>query len=170
MTETTATSHIPSSRTGRAMIAAIRITLGAMFVAIVGDNLNKSLYSADGAAGLLRFYQRTGSAPGVWKDLMGFVANNTAVFGPLQLALELTLGILLLAGFATRPVGLIAAGHLTILWISEIGVPNEWVWSLVFPILAAVTVAVLSAGRVYGLDAVLLKRAPLSRLPRWAVG
>ena len=80
------------------------------------------------------------------------------------------LGVFLTLGLLTRLVGLAAGLFLSALWISEIGVPNEWIWSLVFPALAAFAVAFLSAGRSYGVDAALLDRAPLNRLPRWARG
>ena len=40
---------------------------------------------------------------------------------------------------------------------------TEWVWSIVFPALAAFAVALCAAGRTFGLDGVLG-----GRLPRWA--
>jgi hypothetical protein len=38
------------------------------------------------------------------------------------------------------------------LWSSEIGVPGEWIWALVFPALVAFAVAVLPEAQRFGLD------------------
>ena len=38
------------------------------------------------------------------------------------------------------------------------------------PALVAFLLAIVSAGRIRGLDALLLDRGPLDRLPRWAKG
>jgi hypothetical protein len=54
--------------------------------------------------------------------------------------------------------------------LSEIGVPNEWIWSLVFPALAAFAVAWLPAAQAFSLDERLRDRPPFDRLPRWATG
>lgn len=154
----------------RIILATVRVTLGVLFLSVWVQNVRKGLYSADGFAGLTRHYRDTGSAPGIWKDVMGWVADHANVIGPFQMVGEFALGALLLAGVATRLMGFAAAGFLSLLWLSEVGVPNEWIWSLVFPVLAALSVAILSGGRAYGLDTVLLDRAPLRRLPRWARG
>ena len=154
----------------RIILATVRVTLGVLFLSVWVQNVRKGLYSADGFAGLTRHYRDTGSAPGIWKDVMGWIANHANVIGPFQMVGELAMGALLLVGVATRLVGLAAAGFLSLLWLSEVGVPNEWIWSLVFPVLAALSVAILSGGRAYGLDMVLLERSPLRRLPRWARG
>lgn len=152
------------------VLLAFRLALGVLFLSVWGSNLDKGLYDPGPYANLIGVYADEGDAPGFWKDFMGFVADNAGVASKLQLVTELALGVLLTLGLATRPAGTVAGLFLTALWISEIGVPNEWVWSLVFPALAAFAVALLSAGRVYGLDAVLLERAPFNRLPRWATG
>ena len=39
------------------------------------------------------------------------------------------------------------------LWISELGVPGEWAWSLVFPAVVALAVAVVPEARRWSLDA-----------------
>ncbi|MGH3019786.1 MAG: TQO small subunit DoxD [Gaiellaceae bacterium] len=147
-----------------------RLALGIMFLSVWGSNLDKSLYDPGPYANLIGVYVDEGDAPDFWKEFMGFVADHAGVASKLQLLTELALGVLLTLGLATRAAGTVAGFFLTALWVSEVGVPNEWVWSLVFPALAAFAVALLSAGRAYGLDGVLLERAPLNRLPRWATG
>jgi uncharacterized membrane protein YphA (DoxX/SURF4 family) len=160
----------PRSGSNELVLFAFRIALGALFLSVWASNLNKGLYSPGGYAGLIRFYADSGDAPGLWKDVMRFVADHAVVFSKLQLVTELTLGIALVLGVATRLVGIAAGLFLSALWLSEIGVPNEWIWSLVFPALAAFAVSLLSAGRVLGMDALLLDRPPLDRLPSWVTG
>jgi uncharacterized membrane protein YphA (DoxX/SURF4 family) len=152
------------------VLVVFRLALGALFLSVWGSNLDKGLYDPVPYANLIGVYVDEGDAPGFWKELMRFVADNAGVASKVQLVTELALGVLLLLGLATRPAGIVAGLFLTALWISEIGAPDEWIWSLVFPALAAFAVALLPAGRSYGLDGVLLERAPFNRLPPWATG
>ncbi len=149
---------------------ALRVTLAVLFLSVWASNLHKDLYSTDGYRNLIRTYVNTGSAPEPWKAVMRATADAAVVTSKAQLVTELAFGLLLLAGVATRPVAFAAALFLSSLWLSEIGVPHEWIWSLVFPTLTAFAVSVLSAGRSLGLDHMLLDRAPLNRLPAWARG
>jgi uncharacterized membrane protein YphA (DoxX/SURF4 family) len=152
------------------VLVGFRLALGILFLSVWGSNLDKGLYDPVPYANLIGVYVDEGDAPGFWKELMRLVADNSAVAAPLQLVGELALGVLLVLGLATRVAGVAAGLFLSALWVSELGVPDEWAWSLVFPALAAFAVALLSAGRFYGLDGVLLTRAPFNRLPRWATG
>ena len=161
---------IASRSGGEIAIAGLRIMLGLLFLSVWGSNLNKGLFDRGPYAALIHSYVDTGKAPGLWKDVMGFVADHAALTSKLQLVTELALGILLVLGLATRPVAAGAGVYLSSLWLSEIGVPHEWIWSLVFPALVAFYLAVVSAGRVLGLDSLALDRSPLSRLPRWSTG
>ena len=136
---------------GDRAILCLRLTLGLLFLSVWGSNLNKGLYDPGPYAALIDRYADTGDAPGLWKDVMRFVADNAAVASKLQLVTELAFGVLLVLGLATRIVAFSAGIFLSTLWLSEINVPNEWIWSLVFP-------------------ALLLDRGPLDRLPRWAKG
>lgn len=152
------------------VLLVLRVTLGILFLSVWASNLNKGLYGSGPYAALIRFYADTGDAPGIWKDVMRLVADGAPFFSKAQLVTELVFGVTLVLGVATRLVGVAAGLYLSSLWLSEIGVPNEWIWSLVFPALAAFVVSLLSAGRVLGLDARLLERAPLDRLPRLVRG
>ena len=151
-------------------MAGLRIMLGMLFLTVWGSNVDKGLYGADQYAALIRSYVDDGDAPGVWKDVMGAIADGAAVFSKLQLVTELALGVLLTLGLFTRVAAVVAWAFLTSLWISEIGVPNEWTWSLVFPALAAFAVAWLPEARAYSLDERVLGRPPLDRLPAWVRG
>lgn len=158
-------SAAPRSRSADIVFAAFRVTLGVLFLSVWASNLDKGLYGAGEYAALIHDYAADGDARGVWKDVMGFVADNASFFAKLQLVSELTLGVLLTLGLFTRFAGLAAGLFLTALWISEMGVPHEWIWSLVFPAMAAFAVAWLPAARSYSLDERLS-----GRLPRWASG
>ena len=146
-------------------MAGLRITLGALFLTVWASNVDKGLYGADEYEALIRSYIDEGDAPALWKDLMGVFADRASVFSKLQLVMELALGVLLTIGLLTRIAAVVAWAFLASLWISELGVPNEWTWSLVFPAMAAFAVAWLPESRAYGLDNLLLGRPPLNRLP-----
>jgi uncharacterized membrane protein YphA (DoxX/SURF4 family) len=155
----------PRSRSTDTVMAAFRVLLGVLFLSVWASNLDKGLYGASEYAALINGYADDGDAPGFWKEIMRFVADNASFFAKLQLASELAFGVLLTAGLFTRIVGVAAGLFLTALLISEIGVPNEWIWSLVFPAAAAFAVAWLPAARAFSLDERLY-----TRLPRWATG
>jgi thiosulfate dehydrogenase [quinone] large subunit len=163
-------SAAPRSGSTELAAVALRVTLAVLFLSVWGSNLHKGLYSTHGYQALIRSYVETGNAPGAWKSVMRAVADAGAVTSKAQLATELAFGLLLLAGIATRLVAFGAALFLAALWLSEIGVPHEWIWSLAFPTLAALLVSLFSAGRTLGLDRWLLERDPLQRLPPWARG
>jgi len=158
-------SAAPRSRSVEIVMAGFRVLLGVLFLTVWGSNLDKGLYGADQYAALINGYADDGDAPGVWKDLMRFVADNASVFSKLQFVTELTFGVLLTFGLATRIVAFAAGLFLTTLWISEIGVPNEWIWSLIFPAALAFAVAWVPQARAFSLDERLR-----DRLPRWATG
>jgi uncharacterized membrane protein YphA (DoxX/SURF4 family) len=87
-------------------------------------------------------------------------ANHAAMAAPLQGLTEISLGVLLVLGLLTRPVGLVAFGLLGSLWISEWG--TSWIWELLVPTLASLALAIGRAGRAWGLDALLARRWPSS--------
>jgi uncharacterized membrane protein YphA (DoxX/SURF4 family) len=162
----------PAPRSGSVelVLVGFRLALAALFLSVWASNLDKGLYNPDPYAALINFYADEGDAPGFWKEFMRFVADNAYVASKLQLVTELVFGIFLALGLATRLTGIAAGLFLTSLWISEINVPNEWIWSLVFPAMAAFAVALLPGAQTFGLDATLLRRAPFHRLPRWVTG
>ena len=141
------------SRGAEMAFAGLRILLGLLFLTVWASNLHRGRYGPDGYEELIRRYVAEGNAPGVWKDVMRFAADHAAVFARAQLVGELALGLLLVGGALLRLAGLGAWVFLTALWISELGVPGEWVWSLVFPAVIAFLVALLPESRFLSLDA-----------------
>lgn len=147
----------PYARIGLAMV---RLTIGAMFVWVFFENLGKGLYTPAGYAGLINYYIQHDHAPPLWKGVMALAASHAAMAAPLQGLTEISLGVLLVLGLLTRPVGLVAFGLLGSLWISEWG--TSWIWELLVPTLASLALSVGSAGRTWGLDALLARRRPSS--------
>jgi uncharacterized membrane protein YphA (DoxX/SURF4 family) len=119
--------------------AVLRLMLGALFVSTFFENLEKNLYTVPGYSGLIDDYAARNNAPGLWSDhFMKFISDHASFFAPVQAVFELSLGILLVLGIATGIVAMVTAGHLTALWISELGI--FWVWELLSLIVVAVVV------------------------------
>jgi len=157
---TPGTVEQPSAANG---LALVRVTIGAMFVWVFFENLGKTLYTPAGYSGLIHYYIKAGHSPAVWKAFMGFAASHAAIAAPMQGALEISLGILLLIGLLTRPAAFIAFLYLGSLWVSEWG--TAWIWELLVSVLASLGVAIGCAGRKWGVDAWLAQRWPSS--PWW---
>ena len=144
-------------------LALVRVTIGAMLVWVFFENLGKGLYTPAGYAGLINYYIKSSHCPAAWKAVMGLAANHAAMAAPMQAMTEISLGILLIIGLLTRPAAFVAFLYLGSLWISEWG--TAWIWELLVPVLASLGLAIGSAGRRWGIDALLAQRWPSS--PWW---
>lgn len=156
-----ATTMNGASREQQAL-AVLRVALGAMFVWVFFENLGKGLYTPAGYKGVIDYYVKNGHAPAIWKGVLSVVAANASIAAPLQAATELGLGLLLLAGAATRLAAVVAGAFLFSLWISELG--TSWIWELAMPVIVAFSLAWARPGRTWGLDAQLARRRPGWRL------
>jgi uncharacterized membrane protein YphA (DoxX/SURF4 family) len=143
-------------------LALLRLTIGAMFVWVFFENLGKGLYKPSAYAGLINSYIEKGHAPALWKSVMALAANHSTMAAPLQGLTEISLGVLLVLGLFTRPVGLAAFAFLASLWVSEWG--TAWIWELLVPVLASLALAIGGAGRTWGIDSFLARRKPSSLL------
>lgn len=141
-------------------LAIVRVTIGAMFVSVFFENLGKGLYTPAGYAGLINYYVKNSHSPAIWKSVMALAATHAAIAAPMQAMTEISLGVLLVIGLLTRPVAFVAFLYLGSLWMSEWG--TAWIWELLVPVLASLGLAVGSAGRKWGIDALLSKRWPSS--------
>ena len=141
-------------------LAIVRLTIGAMFVWVFFENLGKGLYTPAGYSGLIDYYIQHDHAPAAWKAVMATAASHAAMAAPMQAITEISLGILLVIGLLTRPVAFVAFLYLTSLWVSEWG--TAWIWELLVPVLASLSLAVGRAGRTWGVDALLARRWPSS--------
>jgi uncharacterized membrane protein YphA (DoxX/SURF4 family) len=158
--EATGPARQPQAANG---LAIVRLTIGAMFVWVFFENLGKGLYTPSGYAGLIDNYIKQGHSPAAWKAVMSQASSHAAMAAPMQAALEISLGILLVFGLLTRPAAFVAFLYLASLWVSEWG--TAWIWELLVPVLASLGLAVGRAGRAWGIDALLARRRPSS--PWW---
>jgi uncharacterized membrane protein YphA (DoxX/SURF4 family) len=160
MTNASATQNVANQLPAANGLAIVRFTIGAMFVWVFFENLGKGLYTTAGYTSLINYYIKASHSPAAWKAIMGLAASHAALAAPLQGLTEISVGILLILGLLTRPVGLIAFLFLTSLWISEWG--TAWIWELLVPMLASLGLAIGRAGRTWGVDALLARRTPSS--------
>jgi uncharacterized membrane protein YphA (DoxX/SURF4 family) len=155
--EATTRAHQPRAANG---LAIVRVTIGAMFVSVFFENLEKGLYRPAGYAGLINYYIQRGHAPAAWKAVMALAASHAAMAAPLQAMTEISLGILLILGLLSGPVAFAAFLYLGSLWMSEWG--TAWIWELLVPVLASLGLSIGRAGRKWGVDAWLSERWPSS--------
>jgi uncharacterized membrane protein YphA (DoxX/SURF4 family) len=140
------------------VLVILRLALGSLFVSTFFENLGKGLYSEEGYSGLIRSYIKYGHAPTIWKQVMGFTAAHAAIAGPLQAVLEVSLGVMLILGFFSRPAALVAFGFLTGLWVSEFGM--GWIWELLVPMVVAAALMLGPSGQRAAVDVALARRWP----------
>ena len=152
--------HRPDAANG---LAIVRVTIGAMLLWVLSENLGKGLYTPACYAGLIGYYIKNIHSPAIWKSVMSLAASHAAMAAPLQGVTEISLGILLVIGLFTRPAAFVAFLLLGSLWISEFG--TSWIWELLVPVLASLALAVGRAGRAWGVDGWLARKRPLS--PWW---
>jgi hypothetical protein len=130
-------------------ITGLRLYLGALFITVFFENLAFNRYTADGYERLIDRYAGENNAPGFWSDgVMGFFADHSEVFAPLQFLTELGFGVLLVLGIATGAVALAAAGFLFSLWVSELGL--FWIWELLSITAIAAAVGLATVPRLLG--------------------
>jgi len=139
-------------------LTIMRIALGALFVSVFFENLRKGLYSPSGYSGLINYYIEKGHGPQLLKSVMALMASHASLAGPMQGFTEITFGVLLVIGLLTRPVALGALLFLTTLWMAEWG--TAWIWELLIPMFVALALVIGSAGRKWGVDALLARRYP----------
>src|SRR5229473_6244477 len=156
-------SKAPGCASAKAGLAIMRMGLGVMFLYVFFENLGKGLYSKEGYTGLINYYIEKGHAPAIWKNIMSLAASHATTAGPMQAVTEISFGLFLILGLLTRPVALAAFLFLASLWISEWG--TAWIWELLVPMIAALSIMVGGAGRKWGIDAVLSRKYP--RIPLW---
>jgi uncharacterized membrane protein YphA (DoxX/SURF4 family) len=156
-----ATDVVGASREQRAL-AVLRVWVGLLFVWVFFENLGKGAYTPAGYKGVIDYYLKMGHAPDLWKGIMSVLAANARFVAPIQAATELSFGVLLVTGTATRVVGAAAGAFLFSLWLSELG--TSWFWELAMPVVVAFAVAYARSGRTWGVDALLARRIPGWRL------
>ena len=92
------------------------------------------------------------------------VIPNFTLFAWIIFLAELLVGLSLLTGTMTRLGGIVGLLLALNLGIGLLEVPGEWPWSYIMLAMWQGTFVILGAGRVLGLDALLRRRYPNSRL------
>lgn len=155
---TTNETQTQSAATG---LAIVRFIVGSMFISVFFENLGKGAYSPAGYAGVINYYIKNSHSPAVWKSVLALASAHASMAAPMQAAMELSVGILLVIGLLTRPAALVAFLFLGSLWVTELG--TSWIWELLVPVVASLGLVVGRAGRAWGVDAILARRNPSSR-------
>lgn len=143
-------------------IAVLRIMMGVIFVTTWFSNLQKGFYTPDG---LLAFFTHVyPQSHNPISAYAGFIQNvllpNRAIFAPIQLVGELTLGVLLVAGAFTPVVGVAGAFFLFNIFLATFGA--EWPWTYLSLIFVCIVVAFTHSGRVFGVDEAIARTRPNS--------
>jgi len=145
-------------------LAALRILMGGIFVAVWYDNLVKGLYGGKGYADFIRHYADTTPFRWYGRLLSSVVIPNAAVFGRLQMVVELIVfGLFLLAGFLTPVAAVLAAGFFVAVLLGSWAI--DWQGTYVTMIAILLAVAIGQAGRTWGIDALLARRNPRPEVP-----
>jgi len=141
-----------------AWIAILRIMLGLVFLTSWASNLFQGFYTPEG---LVRFfsevYPQTENPLTFYAAFIhGVILPVRGVFAPFQLITELVMSLALLVGTFTPFFSLAGIFFLINTFLATLG--HDWPWSYIMPITILAVVFFTRAGRVWGLDALLLKR------------
>jgi thiosulfate dehydrogenase [quinone] large subunit len=165
-TRTTGTTYINQIETGRAaraVLAAVRIAVGLMWL----QNVNWKRPPDFGQAAHNGLYQFTSDAvkhpvlePFTWL-VQHVIYPNFALFGWGVLIMEFCLGAFLLVGFLTRFWAAIGILQTLAITLSVLNTPGEWQWSYYLMFAAQFVILATAAGRIAGVDGLLR--------PRWSI-
>ena len=170
MTTTTRTTRasvineIETGRPTRAVLAAVRIAVGLMWL----QNVNWKRPPDFGRAAHDGLYQYTSDAVkhpvlGAFSWLIqNVIFPNFALFGWGVLIAEFCLGAFLLVGFLTRFWAAIGILQTIAITLSVLNTPGEWQWSYYLMFAAQFVILATAAGRIAGVDGLLR--------PRWSLG
>ncbi|MFM9920114.1 DoxX family protein [Lacisediminihabitans sp. H27-G8] len=168
-TETPATARerdvnqIETGRATRAVLAAVRIAVGLMWL----QNVNWKRPPDFGQAAHNGLYQYTADAVkhpvlGAFSWLVqNVIYPNFALFGWAVLIAEFCLGAFLLVGLLTRFWAAIGILQTIAITLSVLNTPGEWQWSYYLMFAAQFVILATAAGRIAGVDGLLR--------PRWSL-
>ncbi len=166
---------LPSARTLGKGLAVLRIFIGLILLSnglaklfsfseiTVGPYI-ANLIDRDASRFILQFEvfdnpaggQPGTSVPGL-RPIAEFMLDNWGLFGWALTAVEIGVGGLLILGLATRAAGLLALGQqlfLALVYASS----NRWAFEQPHEYVPLIILAIVPAGRVWGLDSRLLRR------------
>ena len=166
---------LPSARTLGKGLAVLRIFIGLILLSnglaklfsfseiTVGPYI-ANLIDRDASRFILQFEvfdnpaggQPGTSVPGL-RPIAEFMLDNWGLFGWALTAVEIGVGGLLILGLATRAAGLLALGQqlfLALVYASS----NRWAFEQPHEYVPLIILAIVPAGRVWGLDGHVLRR------------
>lgn len=170
-TETPATARerdvnqIETGRATRAVLAAVRIAVGLMWL----QNVNWKRPPDFGQAAHNGLYQYTADAVkhpvlGAFSWLVqNVIYPNFALFGWAVLIAEFCLGAFLLVGLLTRFWAAIGILQTIAITLSVLNTPGEWQWSYYLMFAAQLVILATAAGRIAGVDGLLRPRWSLAK-------
>jgi uncharacterized membrane protein YphA (DoxX/SURF4 family) len=133
-----------------------------------------NLITRDGARGILNFEvnerqirrdaPKGTQVPGLKAFVNGVILPQWGVVQWVVVAIEVGVGLLLILGLAARGAALIDLGQqlfLALIYVSS----NRWLFEQPHEYVPLIVLAIVPAGRVWGLDAWLIRRDP--SLQRW---
>ena len=133
-----------------------------------------NLITRDGARGILNFEvnerqirkdaPKGTQVPGLKPFVNDVVLAQWGVFQWLVVAIEVGAGLLLILGLASRGVALLDLGQqffLALVYVSS----NRWLFEQPHEYVPLIVLAIVPAGRIWGMDAWLLRRFP--QLQHW---
>ncbi len=80
------------------------MTIGAMFACVFFGNLGKGAYTPAGYAAVINYHIKASHSPAAWKWVLGLMAGHAAMAAPMQAAMEISLGILLVVDLSSNVV------------------------------------------------------------------
>ncbi|CAN5218212.1 hypothetical protein BH20ACT3_BH20ACT3_18250 [soil metagenome] len=155
-TETRGAVDAPD-RFGRWSLAAMRITLGVLWMTNAGWKRPPD-FGEDGGTGLFRFTSLAVEHP-VFPPYTWFVETvvlpNFRIFGWVVLITEALLGAFLVIGLLTRFWAVVGVGMSLTIALSVVLAPGEWPWAYYLMAVGHLGLAGTAAGRFAGLDGIL---------------
>jgi thiosulfate dehydrogenase (quinone) large subunit len=142
----------PASRADRALLAAVRIGLGFLW-------LGGAAWKTPPQFGGLHDWTTNAVKYPVFGPFSWLVEHlvlpHFLIFAWGVLFLEASLGGFLLVGLGTRFWALAGMAHTMVITLSALRAPNEWPWSYFLMLMAHFAIFATAAGRYAGLDGVL---------------
>jgi uncharacterized membrane protein YphA (DoxX/SURF4 family) len=148
-----------NERCTRLIFGGSRIAAGLLWLANVHWKRPPTFGSTNGS-GLYKYVKygidNPTFPPYSWV-LREVIAPHMSLFGWMTLLLEASLAALLILGWRTRPVALIAAAQSAAIGLSVAQTPNEWPWSYVVMVALHLMLFATDAGRFGGLDSLSIE-------------
>ena len=157
----TALARLPEQRTPRAVaIWLLRLLVGAMWWQ---QSLWKIPPNYDGLKYWMQQMVGHAAIPLQGRLVGDLVLPNITLFGPLIYAVEVSIGVSLMLGLASRLGALLGALMALNLWLGLYSAEGEWPWTYMFLLVIQIVFVIDPPGRCLGVDALLLGRTQRRR-------